>query len=918
MTRSAHLTLLLCLLAAAALCHAAPDVNPFLTKYCTECHDADTKKGDLDLTSFKLDLDDPQNFSRWVLVHDRVASGEMPPKKKARPQASDLSAFTSTLSTVLAAADNERAASEGRATQRRLNRYEYENVLRDLLHAPWLQIKDSLPEDGEANRFNKIGERLDVSHVQMARYLAVADLALRQVATTLSDQPQTKTIRFYARDQRSFTGKMKFSVFNTRPERATFGVLGWNGQLGQPDVRAGTAPITVGDSNPLLREQEAVGVVASTYEPLEITFNRFIAPVSGRYKLRFRTWTVWTGPGKGDRWFIPDLDNVTPGRRDEPITIYSETPPRLLRWLGQFDSHIDPTVHEIDTHLLAGETIWPDAARLFRSRPPNWINPLAERDGSPGVAFASMEVEGPIYDDNAAKARELLFGELPINKREVAFEPAPQRQRNFDPNNPTQDRPQPPTRISVNNPPPLAEVESKNPREDAQRLLRNFLTHAYREPFTEADVTRFLKVFDAATASGGPFAESLLTMYTAVLCSPRFICLEEKPGQLDDYALASRLSFFLQNTSPDDELRQLAVSGKLHEPQTLRQQTDRLLNDSSKSRQFIDAFLDYWLDLRKLTATAPDATLYNDYYLDDLLVESAAAETQLFFAELIKSNLPAANLISSDFSMLNERLATHYGIPGVQGVRLRKMLLSPDSPRGGILTQASILKVTANGTTTSPVVRGAWIMERMLGKPPPPQPRGISAIEPDTRGATTIRDQLAKHRTSETCNACHAKIDPAGFALESFDVMGGLRDHYRALAPPAVAPFEKGIGKNGQKFIFHPGPPIDPSGELPPNLSIAEPTTRPATTRPTTRLATTQPVNPHFKDIRELKQLLLKDQRQIARNLVQQLVIYATGAPVRFGDRAQIEQILDRTAPDKFPVRSLIHEIVQSDLFRNK
>src|SRR5258705_9526451 len=161
MTRSIHTYLLICLLAVSQHCHAVPELNPFLTKYCTECHDAQTKKGDLDLTSFKLDLNDSQNFSRWVLIHDRAASAEMPPKKKARPDAGDLSLFTSSLSAALAAADNARAAREGRATQRRLNRYEYENVLRDLLHAPWLQIKDSLPEDGEASRFNKIGDALD-------------------------------------------------------------------------------------------------------------------------------------------------------------------------------------------------------------------------------------------------------------------------------------------------------------------------------------------------------------------------------------------------------------------------------------------------------------------------------------------------------------------------------------------------------------------------------------------------------------------------------------------------------------------------------------------------------------------------------------------------------------------------------------
>ena len=211
-------------------------------------------------------------------------------------------------------------------------------------------------------------------------------------------------------------------------------------------------------------------------------------------------------------------------------------------------------------------------------------------------------------------------------------------------------------------------------------------------------------------------------------------------------------------------------------------------------------------------ATAPDAALYPDYYLDDLLSESALEETERFFAELLQGDLPARDLVAADFAMLNERLAAHYGLPPVEGVAVRRVPLPADSPRGGLLTQASVLKVTANGTTTSPVVRGAWIMERILGQPPPPPPPSVPAVEPDTRGATTIRAQLAKHRTLQTCAACHAKIDPAGFALESFDVMGGWRDRYRALSD---GPPEPGIGHNGQKFTFHAGPPVDSSGTLP-------------------------------------------------------------------------------------------------------
>jgi len=215
--------------------------------------------------------------------------------------------------------------------------------------------------------------------------------------------------------------------------------------------------------------------------------------------------------------------------------------------------------------------------------------------------------------------------------------------------------------------------------------------------------------------------------------------------------------------------------------------------------------------------------------------------------------------------------------------------LPPDSPRGGLMTQAAVLKVTANGTTTSPVLRGAWIMERILGQKPPPPPPSVPALEPDIRGAVTIRQQLQQHRKLETCSACHAKMDPAGFALENFDVMGGWRDRYRA---EGGATPEPGLAKSGQKFAFHYALPVDASGELPDGRK--------------------------FHNIRELKQLLLDNEEQIARNLLGQLSVYATGAPVRFSDHEQIEAILARAKPSQYGVRSLIRELVQSELFLTK
>ncbi|MBO0800472.1 MAG: DUF1592 domain-containing protein, partial [Blastocatellia bacterium] len=288
------------------------------------------------------------------------------------------------------------------------------------------------------------------------------------------------------------------------------------------------------------------------------------------------------------------------------------------------------------------------------------------------------------------------------------------------------------------------QIVSHNPHADAERLLRNFVKHAYRRPTVDSDIQEFVKLADTAIKSGANFTDAMITAYSAVLCSPGFITMEEKPGPLDDYALASRLSYFLWNSEPDQTLHDLARRGALKKTSTLRAQAERMLDDD-RSRRFTEAFLDYWLDLRKINNTSPDPVLYSDYVLDDYLVESIVAETRNFFQELVRGNLPSRNLVASDFVIVNDRLGALYGLPDVKGVEFRKVQLPPDSVRGGLLTQASVLKVTSNGTTTSPVLRGAWIMERILGKPVPPPPPGIPSVEPDIRGATTIREQLKKH-----------------------------------------------------------------------------------------------------------------------------------------------------------------------------
>jgi hypothetical protein len=577
---------------------------------------------------------------------------------------------------------------------------------------------------------------------------------------------------------------------------------------------------------------------------------------------------------------MPNYDLISAGRRSEFVTLYAKGAGD--RKVGGFDVHPEPSVSPwIDVLLMQNEYFTADPSRFYRSRPTGhqggFTNPLSQRDGMPAVAFRWMEVEGPLYDENTGAGYRLMFDNLPMKR--------------IDPPAPADDgrgrggRGGRGQRRAL----PVVDVVSENPQQDVDRLMRRFVARAYRRPAQEADIQRFVALVHDRMQAGLKFTDAMLAGYTAVLSSPEFIFIDDQPGRLNDNALATRLALFLWNSEPDEALRARAARGELQQPAVLAAEVERMLGDK-KTERFVEAFLDYWLDLRKMTDTTPSTTLYSDYYLDDALTEAAVEETRLYFSDLLARNLPTRHVVDSDFAFLNERLAVHYGIKGVEGIGMRRVALEADNPRGGLMTQASVLKVTANGTTTSPVLRGKWIMERIVGHELPLPPASVPAVEPDIRGAVTIRQQLDKHRADESCAVCHRKIDPPGFALESFDVMGAWRERYRATAVD-VEP-EKGFGHNGWPFAFHYAMPVDPTGQLNDGRT--------------------------FSDVRDFKKLLLADEPQLARNLARQLLVYATGAPVRFSDRDTIEQILAKTKPSQHGVRDIVREIVRSDLFLNK
>ncbi|MDB5337528.1 MAG: hypothetical protein JWN70_3147 [Planctomycetaceae bacterium] len=426
-------------------------------------------------------------------------------------------------------------------------------------------------------------------------------------------------------------------------------------------------------------------------------------------------------------------------------------------------------------------------------------------------------------------------------------------------------------------------VKSPNVQRDevqafVQTCFARVGSRLFRRDLTADELASSVKKYMEAVDSGTPLQPAMISELAALMTAPDFLCVVENPGKLSNFALASRLSYFLWSSAPDDELLDLARQGKLADPQVLRTQTDRMLNDP-KSRRFVKDFLDQWLGLWGIDNTTPDRDLYPEY--DDLLKFSSTLETQATFRHMLDKNLSVRDLVAPQWAMLNGRLAQHYGLPDVEGFSIREVRLPAETPFGGIWTQASTMKVTANGTLTSPVKRGVWVAERLLGVKIPPPPANIEPVDPDTRGAKTLREQLELHRQG-SCSACHAKFDPYGFALESFDVMGNFRKNYRTLStePPS------------NKSKWKDGLPVDSSG--------------------------TTPDGKAFASVQDLRQMLAKQPDQLARGVTRHLLTYATGEPASPLDQPTIEAIVSGAAKDDYGLRSLVHGLVQSELFRSK
>lgn len=851
MTRFARWILLLntVLLSFPVVCLANDfsGIAEIVNVHCLECHNAETKEGGLDLSNPETNLNEPSTRTLWIQIYDRVLKKEMPPAPVQFPDAQREQLLNS-LEPPLHDADFSDVLANGRGPMRRLNRDEFEQNLRDLLQLPDLNVRDAIPEDRVGHHFNKTTAMLDLSRVQLMAFLDAAESALSQSIASGVTAPPASHSRFLATQmfQEAETFGNREAMFYAK-----------NNQL---------LPLSGGELAELRRSGQhdsdvELAIFRSAHWPYYGYPHGFVTTLPGRYKVRFSARSVLQKAGF----------HLEPATKPVPMTFRARKPSGpdvsgdVRATGGVMDIGPETSIYETTILLKPSETfeysllgLPVPLARNVNNGPPEYRYPPFPEGGQPGVAFQWLEIEGPVPPSEWPPAsHRILFDELPITASTSG------------------------SRFPVS-------IVTQFPEEDARRLLRRFADRAARKPLEDADLKPFEDLIFSRLRDGDKFADAMMAGYQALLCSGHYLFLDEpnptdRPG--DHYAVASRLSHLLTNSAPDEILKNKAAKRELLQKSVLRMETERLLAEPASDR-FIRNFTDYWLNLRQLYRDEPDSRLYPEYRFDNYLVESLERETRGFIALLLKENLPAASLVSPGFVLANDRLAEHYKLEPLSGSHLRKITLPSESPYGGLLTQGAILKVTANGTNTSPVVRGAWLMDRILGDPPPAPPASVPAVEPDIRSAKTIRELLQRHTESASCAACHARFDPIGLALENFDVMGAWRGRYRALE---LGETITGIDRAGHDFSYSLASSVDASGQLSDGKQ--------------------------FRDVRDLRRIIAENPRQLARNLIHQWTVYATGTPVRFSDRREVEQILDECSAQQYPIKDLFITFIQSRIF---
>ena len=804
----------------------APAIRAFLGTYCAECHGPEKQKGDrrFDQLAFPILKADPLIDVQDII--DQLNLGEMPPANaKKHPAPAEVAAVVAHLTQLAADAQTRLASTGGKTVLRRLNRREYLNTISDLfaLNVSMFDPTTKFPRDQSVQHMDTIGDALKTSGYLLAQYVDAADQIVEKALST-PEPPRESTWRFTDNFQQ------------------------------QPELRYSHGKVQ-NFRYMCLYESALSTQHEGAYGPL-LAFAQGV-PADGHYEIRVKAEAKNRRHPYDPKIFGTDPEmpfrlgvvagqaKVGPLHQPQPIepqlgeTIVQDDVAEWHTFRVWLDRGFTPRF-TFPNGTLSIRNAWGRILRQYKSSFPADVRDttgivvtreVVQRYGfPPHIRIHAVEIRGPLNPAWPTASQRAVLGDQPF---------APARTR---------------------------------------EILTAFATRAYRRPVLPDEIDRLLAVVARRQQAGHTPFEALKDGLKTVLCSPAFLFLAEPasdpPSAPDDrtlnaHALAARLSYFLWSTTPDAELTRAANSGELLQPSLLLAQARRLLA-SPRADAFVHGLIDSWLNLRTLGDMAPDRGTFARYYAQDLQ-PAMKRETQLFTRDLLDRNASIVRFLDADYTFVNRPLARLYGlsdaVEGASGHEFRRIPVDP-TQRGGLLGQASVLTVSANGVETSPVIRGVWLLENILGTPPAPPPDNVPPIDPDIRGAKSMREILSKHRDTPSCFECHRKIDPLGFALEKFDPIGAWRQTY-----------EKGA-------------PIDTSGELPGGQS--------------------------FADVAGLKRVLIERKPQFARMLTERLLTYACGRRVEPLDRPAVDAILAATKPSDYLFRDLLEQVVLSPTFRSK
>jgi hypothetical protein len=792
----------------------------FLSTYCIDCHGPDTQKSDRRFDDLGDAITDLHQLELWQEVVDQLNLGDMPPPKKKQPGAAEKAKTIASITAGIAAARAELASSGRHTVMRRLNRFEYQQTIGDLLSLnvqAWNPAAD-FPPDVKVHGFDNNGRELVTSGMLLDHYLGAAEEAVTR-ATRFGPRPESKqyaqqTPYYFAGKDKEKLPKLfhvdRFRFIPDTPYTDMYGRHYRGGHIGFRPLYGGVAQSGM----------YTIRVKAAAVDR-DHPYGKALDDFRNGDPLVLEVATV-------DREGSVESTGSITTERSVGLAELTTDQPEWYEWTTHIDQGFEPEVR-----FRNGTTATKRLVRIITSNASEHpeVAPFAAMKAGmekshgllkvyrgPKLRIYDIRVEGPHIDQWPPAGHTLMYGDLQPNELN---------------------------------------------RSTITQRLRVFAAGAFRRPLRSDELNPIERMVMAKLDAGMESLAALQLGFQTILCSPSFIYMQEGKGTLNNYNLASRLSYFLWSSQPDSVLLEHAKAGRLSDANVLGAEVDRMLKDP-RSERFVSQFVRRWLDWDNI-GEMPVSEDFRVYYRDNL--EAAmASETTTFFRHILNQNLPPREFISADYTFVNRELAAHYGLPAIEGNQLRQVS-TEGTVRGGLMTQGSFLTASANGVDTSPVVRGIYALEKVLGYTPPPPPDDVPEIEPDIRGALTVREELVRHRSIATCAECHRKIDPLGFALENFDPIGAWRTEY------------------GKKL------PVDASGKLPSGEA--------------------------FDDIRHLRTLLIERHEQFTRSLTEKLMTYAIGRELEIGDRPSIDKILAELNSRKAGLRDLIRLVVMSKSFLN-